>query len=222
MTGDGRGRHVSGTPDVYTHGWKLIAGTGVVSARDRIKVPSHAAEPHAVIGQYAGWRAGLTDSEDKALRFYQSPGFALMNGQLRGVSAGKLKSDEHASDADLKRAAQASRTLTAAIAKAPPLKQGTTVYRGFDAGQFGELAPGKVITDKGFTSTSVSNDAGAVGRAAQAGQMELTLPAGTKAGAGSVRELILPPGSSMRVTSVTKKGGVTHVKAELLLNAVPT
>ena len=172
--------------------------------------------PPDVIGQYKDWRDSLTPAEDKAMRFYQSPGFALMNGQLRGLDPAALKSSEHASDDDLRRARKASKDLAAAIRKAPPLKQDTTVYRGFDAAQFGDLEPGKVVKDPGFVSTSVTDDAGAVGRAKSAGQMKLTLPAGTRVAAGSVRELILPPGSSVRVTGVTRKGSVTSVTAELV------
>lgn len=229
LTGDGHGRHIPGTPDVYSHGWHPLNGTetgmdgirrpgkktaGKVPPAER--APSVPASPADVIGQYKGWRDGLTGDEDKAVRFYQSPGFALMNGQLRGLDPEKLKAGEHASDADLKRARKAVKDLKSAIAKAPPLKQDTTVFRGFDAGQFGELEPGKVVTDKGFMSTALTNDAGAVGRAKSPGQMTLKLPAGTKAAAGTARELILPPGSSVRVTGVTKKGAVTHVTAELV------
>lgn len=231
LIGDGHGHHVPGTPDVYRHGFIPISGTAL--GKDGIRRPGGTGKPARaaaakpavkaapssppdLIGQYKGWRDGLTPAEDKALRFYQSPGFALMNGQLRGLDTGKLKAGEHATDDDLKRARKATKDLKGAIAKAPPLKQDTTVYRGFDAGQFGDLAPGKVVKDPGFMSTSVTDDAGAVGRAGQAGQMTLTLPAGTKAAAGSVRELILPPGSSLRITSVAKTGGVTHVKAELV------
>lgn len=40
LTGDGRGHHVAGTPNVYSHGWKPVAGT-VVSA-DGIRRPGKA------------------------------------------------------------------------------------------------------------------------------------------------------------------------------------
>lgn len=170
-----------------------------------------------IAGHYGAWKAAMTPAQDKGLRFYQSPGFALMNGQLRGLDAGKLKASEHATDADMARAAKASKDLTAAIRKAPPLDHDVTVYRGFSADQFGELKPGMKVTDKGFTSTSLTDDAGAVGRAGHKATAEIILPKGTRAGAGASRELILPPGSTFRVASVGRKGGVTHVKLELVL-----
>jgi hypothetical protein len=202
-------------PHGYVHGWIKVGADGKAPSVPKAAAPKTGGAG-STLDAFKAWRDGLTPAEDKAMRFYQSPGFALMNGQLRGVDAGALKSSEHASDTDLTRARQASKNLTKAIAKAPPLPHDTTVYRGFDAGQFGALTPGKTITDKGFTSVSVNDDAGAVGRAASKAQAEIILPAGTRAAAGSVRELVLPPGSSFRVVSVAKRGGVTHVKLELV------
>lgn len=163
---------------------------------------------------YGEWRKNLTPAQEKGMRFYQSPGFALMNGQLRGLDTDGLKKSEHASDSDMARARKASKDLTAAIRAAPPLKEDTTVFRGFSADQFGKLSEGQKIMDKGFVSTSLTDDAGAVGKAKSKATAEITLPAGTRAGAGSARELILPPGSSFRVTSVTTRGGAPHVMME--------
>lgn len=192
-------------PHGYIHGW-IKVGAGVSPKNHKAFLDSH----------YSSWRDGMSPAHEKALRFYQSPGFALMNGQLRGLDTGKLKAGEHATDADLARAGKASKDLTAAIRKAPPLEHDLTVYRGFSAGQFGDLKPGSVITDKGFTSTSLTDDVGAVGRASKPATAEIVLPKGTRAGAGSARELILPPGSSFRVAGVGRKGGVMHVKLELI------
>lgn len=166
---------------------------------------------------YGGWRDELTTNEDKALRFYQSPGFALMNGQLRGLKPSEIKADVSFNDADLKRAKKSSADLKKAINKAPPLDEAMVVHRGFSADQFDNLVPGTPISDKGFTSTSLTDDAGAVGRATSAATATILLPPGTKAAAGSQRELILPPGSRFNVVSVTKKGKKTHVEMELIL-----
>lgn len=166
---------------------------------------------------YGDWRENLTPAQEKGLRFYQSPGFALMNGQLRGLDTGGLKRQEHASDADLTRAKGASRALHSAIKAAPPLKDDLTVFRGFSTDQFGKLEPGKILQDKGFTSTALTNDAGAVGKAARKATAEVKLPAGTKAAAGSTRELVLPPNSKFRVVSVTSEGGNPHVVMEYVL-----
>lgn len=166
--------------------------------------------------QYSGWRDGLSPAQDKALRFYQSPGYALMNGQLRGLNKKDIKADVSFNDADLDRAAKASRDLKSAIRKAPPLTEPMTVYRGFSADQF-DLTPGKVVTDKGFTSTSLTPDVGAVGKASRQATAEIVLPKGAKAGAGSSRELVLPPGSKFRVLDVTTRNGVPHARMELVL-----
>lgn len=40
------------------------------------------------------------------------------------------------------------------------------------------------------------------------------LPKGTRAAAGSARELVLPPGSKFKVLDVKQRGGVTHVTME--------
>src|SRR5262249_39831285 len=98
----------------------------------------------------------------------------------------------------------------------PPLEHDLTVYRGLSAEQFSDLKPGSVISDKGFTSTSLTDDVQAVGRARQPATAEIILPKGTKAGAGSARELILPPGAKFRVVNVGRKGGVMHLKLELI------
>lgn len=192
-------------PHGYIHGW-IKVGAGVSPTHHKEFLDSH----------YSGWRDSLSPAHEKGLRFYQSPGFALMNGQLRGLDREGLKKGEHATDSDLARAEKASRDLTAAIRKAPPLEHDLTVYRGLSAGQFGDLKPGSVITDKGFTSTSLTDDVQAVGRASKPATAEIVLPKGTKAGAGSARELILAPGSKFRVASVGRKGGVMHLKLELV------
>ncbi len=195
---------------------RVKAWGGGQQSKPKPQPPPKTVDSSFLQSHYSGWRSELSDSEEKGLHFYQSPGFALMNGQLRGQDANSLKSAEHASDKDLVRARKASKDLTAAIRKAPPLPSSVTVYRGFDAKQFGDLEPGQVVTDKGFTSTAITNDAGAVGRAGEVGQAEVLLPSGTKAAAGSVRELILAPNSRFRVVSVQKTGKETHVKLELV------
>lgn len=165
---------------------------------------------------YGSWRDKLTPAQEKGLRFYQSPGFALMNGQLRGVDLPALKAREHASDSDLARAKIASKGLTAAIKTAPPLTEPLTVYRGFSASRYPHEV-GATVTDPGFTSTSLTPDVATVGKATAQATAEITLPAGTRAAAGSSRELVLPPNSKFRVTKVTTRGGVPHVTMEYVL-----
>lgn len=158
-------------------------------------------EAKEFLGRYDDWKAGLSDGEDRAMRFYQSPGYALMNGELRG---GKGSVD--APDADLKRARQATKNLKAAIAKAPPLDEPLTVWRGMSAEHFGgPMEPGQSVSDRGFTSTALYRKG--VASVAESGEQvvaEIRLPAGTRAAAGSARELVLPPDAEFRV--VSKKG----------------
>jgi hypothetical protein len=167
--------------------------------------------------QYGEWKDSLTPAQEKAMRFYQSPGFALMNGQLRGLDKKDIKADVSFNDSDLERARKASKDLTSAIKKAPPLPEATTVFRGFSADQFGDLKAGAEISDKGFVSTSLTNDVGSVGKAGRQATAEIVLPKGTRAAAGSSRELVLPPGSKFRVHSATTRKGVPHYRMELVL-----
>lgn len=155
---------------------------------------------------YGEWKQNLTPAQEKGLAFYHSPGYQLMNGELRGQKV-------DAPEADLKRARQATKDLKSAIDKAPPLEEGIIVHRGFSADQF-DLTPGSTITDQGFVSTSTFK-AGAAsfqGTGPQV-QAKIFLPPGTKAAAGSFKELTLPPGSTFRV--VSRKGA--NVELELVL-----
>jgi len=193
-------------PHGYIHGW-IKVGAGVSPTHHKEFLDAH----------YSGWRDSLSPAHEKALRFYQSPGFALMNGQLRGLDRKDIKADVSFSDADLARASKASKDLASAIRKAPPLEHDLTVYRGLSADQFGDLKAGQVITDKGFTSTSLTDDVQAVGKARRPATAEILLPKGTRAGAGSSRELILPPGARFKVVEVKGKGNTVHLKLELIL-----
>ncbi|MFC6080928.1 ADP-ribosyltransferase [Sphaerisporangium aureirubrum] len=166
---------------------------------------------------YGEWRDSLSPAQDRALGFYQSPGFALMNGQLRGLDKADIKASVSFNDADLARAAKASKDLKAAIRKAPPLTEAMTVYRGFSADQFGDLKAGQMVSDRGFVSTSITPDVGSVGQVARQATAEITLPVGTKAAAGSTREMILPPGSKFRVLDVSDRNGTPHVRMEMIL-----
>lgn len=156
--------------------------------------------------QYGDWKKGLSPAQEKGLAFYHSPGYQLMNGELRGQKV-------QAPEADLKRARQATKDLKSAIDKSPPLEEGIIVHRGFSADQF-DLTPGSEFSDAGFVSTSTFK-AGASsfqGTGPQV-QAKIFLPAGTKAAAGSFKELTLPPGSKFKV--VSRKGA--NVELELVL-----
>jgi hypothetical protein len=198
-------RHLPGRHDQSSH------AHGGGGAANGPKVFASDPEGQAWLkSNYAGWRKDLSVKEDSALTFYQSPGYSLMNGQLRGHSLS-------APEADLKRARDASKNLKAAIAKSPPLDEPLSVWRGFEASQFGTLKEGMTISDKGFVSTALTkNQAGTYQKQGKQVMASIDLPAGTNAAAGSVKELILPPGSSFRVMSVKDSGKVIDVHMELV------
>lgn len=156
---------------------------------------------------YGEWRQSFTSAEQSALNFYQSPGFELMNGQLRGLKI-------NAPAPDLARARKATKDLQGAISRAPALKEDVTVWRGFNRGQF-DLVQGAQISDPAFLSTSLTREgAGAVGRAAAGSEQvlaQIRLPAGTRAAAGSLKELVLAPGAQFRVVSVKGKSAVLEL-----------
>lgn len=168
-------------------------------------------------GHYGKWRGALTPAQEKGMRFYQSPGFVLMNGQLRGLEFKDLRLAARASEADMARAKVASKNLASAIKTAPPLEHAITVSRAFSADQFGKLKVGQTITDKAFVSVSLTDNTDAVSKVGKTVSAEIELPPGTKAAAGTARELVLPPGATFYVKSVVNKGGSQHVIMDYVL-----
>jgi hypothetical protein len=161
-------------------------------------------------GHFGDWHAGLSRDEDKALSFWQSPGFELMNGQLRGNTV-------KAPSADLARARKASKDLKAAIKRSPPLPEPVTVFRGFSASQF-DLTPGAVVTDPGFVSFALTSDGvAAVARHGKPAVAKIVLPKGMRVGAGQTRELIGQPGTKFRIVKVRDGGKVTQIEMEAIL-----
>lgn len=167
---------------------------------------------------YAAWQDGLSSSEYSGLKFYQSPGFALINGQLRGLKPDEIKADVSFGEADLKRARKAGNDLRKGIRKAPPLPETVVAFRGFSADQFGLLKPGMRIRDEAFVSMALTDDVGAVGKATKPGKARIELPAGMRVGAGSAREIIAAPGSEFEIVAVREEGGVTHVDMRMVGN----
>ena len=159
---------------------------------------SNDAEGKAFIDSHYGeWRKSLSSKEDTGLAFYQSPGYELMNGQARG-----MKVDAPA--ADLARAKAATKALDSAIEIAPGLTKSLTVHRGLNVAQFSALKAGDIVTDKGFTSVSLTAGSGTGGKN-QASAI-IRLPKGTKAAAGRTKELILGRNTQFRVISYKKVG----------------
>lgn len=135
--------------------------------------------------------------------------------------------------------------LDEVISSAKPTKADTTVYRGITADsdfakKLASAKEGEVISDKAFMPTSVNKskaleyarDAGDAGsKKGKSGGvvMEINVPKGTKtinlsgeSDVNSNEEVILGRGTSVKVTSVTKKGGETHVKVDVVKSEAPS
>lgn len=156
---------------------------------------------------YGDWKKSLTSKEDAAFAFYQSPGYELMNGQARG-----LKVDAPA--ADLKRAKQAIKDLDSAIEKSPGLPHDLVVHRGLNAEQFGAVKEGDILTDKGFTSVSLTAGSGTGGK--DQATATIRLPQGIKVAAGRTKELVLPRNTQFKVTSYKKVGRKVSYELEVI------
>jgi len=156
---------------------------------------------------YGDWKKSLSGKEDAAFAFYQSPGYELMNGQARGLKV-------EAPAADLKRAKQAIKDFDSAIEKSPGLPHDLIVYRGLNADQFGAVKEGDILTDKGFTSVSLTTGSGTGGK--NQAKATIRLPAGTKAAAGRTKELVLARGTQFIVKSYSKVGRKVSYELEVI------
>jgi ADP-ribosyltransferase exoenzyme len=175
-----------------------VGGSGALTFDSRLTAKAF------IQTNYGAWQRKMPSKQYEALAFYQSPGYEMMNDQLRGTKVS-------GSATDLARARQANKDLAAAIKTAPPLPRDVVVYRGFSADQF-DLKPGTTITDKGFVSTSMTDDTGAYIQHGAQAKARILIPKGTRVGAGFSREMILPPGTKFQVKSVQKRGGATYVE----------
>lgn len=169
-------------------------------------------EPSAVLPFLAG-RANQeyeqqTPLERKMIDQYTVGGHSPINALLRE------NRDEPTEWLGGAQPAEAVAAMQSAMAKSEPLPKELTVFRGINVmGGISEaVAPGALVEDKGFVSTSlIQSDAerffqhgyGAPNR--DDALFRIHVPAGTHALAGrqSESELILPAGSRFRVTAVT-------------------
>lgn len=117
--------------------------------------------------------------------------------------------------------------LIEAISKAEPFKSDTVLYRGLsvEEGDPVDLAikrgEGSKIIDDGFSAMSA--DAGVAEMFATGGDtgnqqyvMRVKVPAGTRAASikSGLKEYVLPPGNSVRITRVERSEEVTYVDVE--------
>jgi ADP-ribosyltransferase exoenzyme len=144
-----------------------------------------------------------------------------MNGQLRGLDMSEF------TDHTLTQTRDEIKALDDAFAKATPLPENVTVYRGVsDVTMLGDFTQGEVLTDPGFLSTSLDKRVAGQFSDQEAGKgvvLELRIPAGTKAiplsgaaGGDAQSELLLNRGSRFRVISKTWFGHGWRVVAELI------
>lgn len=176
--------------------------------------------------EWKSWDQNLSINEKTALKAYSSEPFDKlstnyidMNNHLRGKDKSPSKETR-----------QAIKQVDTALTKGS-LQQDTTVFRGFPPSVLGNDPSkliGKTITDKAYTSTSLSERvAGQFGntvaeiripKGAKAGLMDATL---TKAdlkqfGRDPEHELLLPRNSKFRILSSKTTGKKTKVIMELV------
>lgn len=206
----------------------LIAKLGA----EKIKEHDAAARTRA-----KGWWKGLSEDQRAAVDDYRDHGWNYVNTFLRG---GHAETDSgRAVDRDSGRLAKA---VEKAIDGAPRLPKKTVVWRGiYDEELAGDPAGvlatrGNVISDKGFTSTSVdpkiARTFAEMGGAGTGVLMRITLPKGSRAAYLSEstanteqydgeKEYLLQRGARFNVTRIVKGPKTTILEAEYLGSKKP-
>jgi hypothetical protein len=240
-------RYVSGNPDKEAVSGKPDT---VSNASDvRISLLRYSEDqPRDADGEFAGGGGGeksaLTTSEKEAVYSYTGTSYHGINDRLR---SGEI---DPSSASNMGYPYTMIPDLDSAVEHSAPLAEATTVYRTIYLGedQSTAAADSKAwltehssgsFTDKGYVSTSGSSKGTGFPADPEAGsiQMEITLPAGTKAidalaaikdshpdkvGSGTVwdkeHELILPRGSTFTIDS-TRFSKITGGHMHLTLQA---
>lgn len=180
--------------------------------------------------QYQEWGASLKPIERETLGYYRGSGYHDINGVLR---EGKLNDSGEFADVPIRELRKQVKTMDAAIERSI-VDRDVVAYRGTTTDWLGDVdgLAGTIIHDKGFVSTSLDSDIGRkfVGYKEEenlsAALMEITIPKGSRAAyldtlnANSKpweRELLLPRGSSFRVTeSVVAENGMRIIRVEVV------
>ena len=173
-------------------------------------------QPRDGQGRWTSGGGDLTEAETKAISSYTGAGYQGVNSWLR---SGK----------DLPEKTQQSiNALDSAIDKAP-LAENTTLYRGLASAAAADVerqgvGKGSIITDKGFASTSRSDDVAKFGKAFAAQSrtgmvMRIDAKAGQKAldvsrhsDIPAEKESVLPRGSKFEVVKWSPATRVLHVR----------
>lgn len=207
--------HLTGTPQSVHAGFKRMS-------------------PSAALLGWRDWRNGLTEGERGAIGAYRIDS-SQINGKLRGWYAkdpaiflgggGVVNSFSPEEDA---------RVISGALAKSKA-PANVLVFRGVDDAAFPggpANAVGRTIRDKGFTSTSLKRETSEVRYAKNdrytdatprtGTLMEIKVSEGQRAGyiegieGLEDAEVLLPAGSSFRITGYRNEGGLDVVEAVYL------
>jgi ribosomal protein S18 acetylase RimI-like enzyme len=119
----------------------------------------------------------------------------------------------------------AGRASLDALVRSHPLPEPVTVSRRIRAGELDGLAPGDVLGEDRFASTTIGT-AWTIGAADDNGGLQVELPAGTPAyyvpeSFGVESEVILPPNLPLRVAEVGTRRGLPWARAEADPSATP-
>lgn len=211
---------------IESQGQKVSSSPKVGDTPDAKKFTQKELNEGEATKQWKSWDQNLSTQEKTALKAYSSEPFDElstnyidMNNHLRGKDKSPSKETR-----------QAIKQVDAAIAKGD-VQQETTVFRGFPPRVLGDDPSkmiGKTITDKAYTSTSLSERvAGQFGntvaeiripKGAKAGLMDATLSKADlkQLGRDPEHELLLPRNSKFRILSSQKAGKKTKVIMELV------
>jgi len=161
----------------------------------------------------------LTSDQNHVVHVWASPDFSVVNRSLRGVEIGYMPDMGMPLDSVVK-------NLDKAIAGST-LTHELTVNRFVnDPKVFGVKSPkdlvGKTLTDKGFLATSLGDVS--AGDVEKGGMLfDIKIPKGSKAlylkphlKTAKIHEVLLPRGTSLKVTGAKKKAGVWNVTAEIV------
>jgi hypothetical protein len=152
---------------------------------------------------FGEWGKSLTRHERTAIDRYSSHAYRKVNKLLRGDSedlTSRAKRDYR----------RVTARMDAAIEKGE-IPENIVVWRGMSAKRLpGDLAEGTILSDKAFSSTSLSRTVAEDSDFAKGAVLKIRVPKGTHAASAQVAadfgrefELILPRNGRIKVTSVT-------------------
>jgi GNAT superfamily N-acetyltransferase len=161
-------------------------------------------------------RARPESAEDRL--FVRNNAEALPDDQRAALTA-------YTSDGGNQALDEAGRASLDALVRSHPLPEPVTVSRRIRAGELDGLAPGDVLGEDRFASTTIGT-AWTIGAADDNGGLQVELPAGTPAyyvpdSFGVESEVILPPNLPLRVAEVGTRRGLPWARAEADPSATP-